>query len=66
MLVVTFAVGAAVLGATQGLSLETWLICLITSAIATGLEALSKLGVDNLTVPLGAAATAYGLSQLWS
>lgn len=34
------------------------------SAIATGLEAFSKYGLDNLTVPLGAAGLCYGLVHL--
>lgn len=39
-------------------------IALVVGIAATGLEAFSKLGVDNLTVPLGSAAVAFGLSQL--
>ena len=34
------------------------------SAIATGLEAFSKYGLDNLTVPIGSAGLCYGLVHL--
>ncbi|MEB3294515.1 MAG: SEC59/DGK1/VTE5 family protein [Synechococcales bacterium] len=44
---------------------EVGLTALAVSILATVLEAFSKLGIDNLTVPLGSAAIAYLLSQLW-
>jgi phytol kinase len=31
--------------------------------VATGLEAFSWFGIDNLTVPLGSAAVAFFLNQ---
>ena len=40
------------------------LLALISGAIATGLEAFSKYGLDNLTVPLGTAGLCYSL-VLW-
>jgi phytol kinase len=39
-------------------------IAATVAVIATGLEAFSKYGVDNLTVPLGSAFLFYGLVQL--
>lgn len=38
-------------------------IAISTALIATGLEAFSRLGVDNLTVPVGSAITAFLLCQ---
>jgi phytol kinase len=38
-------------------------IAAAVAVIATGLEAFSKYGVDNLTVPLGSAFLFYGLTQ---
>ena len=40
-------------------------IVVAVSAIATGLEAFSKYGLDNLTVPIGSATLCYSLVQ-WS
>jgi phytol kinase len=36
---------------------------LLVSIFATILEAFSKLGIDNLTVPLGSAALAFFLDR---
>ncbi len=38
-------------------------IAISTALIATGLEAFSRLGVDNLTVPVGSAIAAFLLCQ---
>ena len=43
---------------------QTWLLSLVVAFVATGLEAFSKLGIDNLTVPLGSAAVAFALMQM--
>lgn len=40
------------------------LISLVVALVATLLEAFSKLGIDNLTVPLGSAGIAFWLSQM--
>ncbi|MBT9311818.1 diacylglycerol/polyprenol kinase family protein [Leptothoe kymatousa] len=53
-----------VLGTIQGLSLQLLLVAIGVAIAATILEAVSKYGVDNLTVPIGSAATALALSQL--
>ncbi len=63
MLLVSWAVGLAILLPVQGVSWQNWAIAGMVAAIATGLEAFSRWGVDNLTVPLGSAATAFLLSQ---
>jgi phytol kinase len=45
-------VTAAILLVTTGNSWQTWTITIVVASIATLAEAFSKLGVDNLTVPL--------------
>lgn len=57
--------GCAVLTVTQDFVAVSFAIALITALFATLLEAFSKLGIDNLTVPLGSAFLAYGLSLWW-
>lgn len=65
----TMAVASAlvvlmVLGGLQGV---TWSLAGTAVGVAiasTILEAVSKYGIDNLTVPVGAAATALGLTWL--
>jgi phytol kinase len=42
---------------------QIWLCAAIVGIAAAGLESFSKLGVDNLTVPIGSAAIAYGLIE---
>lgn len=61
---VSFVVCAAVLLGTQGAGWETWVVAAAVAIAATLLEAVSKLGIDNLTVPLGTAALAFWLGQL--
>ena len=51
---------------TQGNIWQTWIVSLIVACIATILETFSYLGIDNLTVPIGSAASAYILMQLLS
>lgn len=51
---------------TQGNIWQTWIVSLIVSLIATILETFSYLGIDNLTVPIGSAASAYIFMQLLS
>lgn len=55
MALVSYIVTCSVLLLTQGNSWEIWLISLIVAIAASALEAVSKLGLDNLTVPLGSA-----------
>lgn len=65
MLLMSWAVSSLILASVYGMVWQTWLIALGVAAVATGLEAFSKLGIDNLTVPLGSAGFAFWLSQLW-
>ncbi|MEA5619807.1 SEC59/DGK1/VTE5 family protein [Cronbergia sp. UHCC 0137] len=64
MAVVSYFVSSVILFATQGNIWEVWVVSLTIALIATTLEAFSFLGIDNLTVPLGSAASAYMLIQL--
>ena len=63
MAVTSYIVSSLVLLTVQGSSWQTWLIPVAISLIATTLEAFSKLGIDNLTVPLGSAAIAFLLNE---
>lgn len=65
MLLSSFICSIGVLGSVYGWNVATVAIALLTALFATGLEAFSKLGIDNFTVPLGSALLAYGLSLWW-
>jgi len=64
MTVVSFIITNLILQTVQGNTWETWLISAVVAVVATGLEAISFLGIDNLTVPVGSAALAFALNQL--
>lgn len=64
MFFATAIVGVVILGCVHGLSVEVMGIAGAIALLSTFLEAFSKWGIDNLTVPLGSAAIAYGLSSL--
>jgi len=51
--------------ATRGISWQIWLVSALVSIIATLLESVSFWGIDNLTVPIGSAILAYGLTQIF-
>lgn len=59
MLLVSYAVSSGVLWLVQGDRWQTWVVALGVAIAATLLEAFSKYGVDNLTVPLGSAVLAF-------
>ncbi len=42
---------------------QCWLTAAVVALVATGLEAFSKYGIDNLTVPLVSASVGFGLMQ---
>jgi phytol kinase len=63
---ISFLVTFAILSSVSGMSVQIVLIALGVALSATVLESFSKLGVDNLTVPIGSAAIAYYLSQVFS
>ena len=64
MAIASFIVSSSILVSVQGNSWQSWIISLAVALWATGLEAFSKFGIDNLTVPLGSAAVAFYLSTL--
>lgn len=63
MAVATFIVTSTILGAVEGINWQIGLISLIVALFATSLEALSKLGIDNLTVPLFSALCCFVCRQ---
>ena len=60
---VSYAVSSLILVSAEGNTWPVWAISLMVAVVATGLEAFSKFGIDNLTVPLGSAAIAFMLTQ---
>jgi phytol kinase len=64
MALTSYAVSCLILLSVQGNVWQTWLVPVAIAIVATALESFSKLGIDNLTVPLGSAALAYYLSLL--
>lgn len=63
MVVTSFVVSSLIFWATQGNVWQTWVVSLAIAFVATSLEAFSKFGIDNLTVPLGSAALGFFLMQ---
>ncbi|MFN6566664.1 SEC59/DGK1/VTE5 family protein [Dendronalium sp. ChiSLP03b] len=66
MTIVSYMVSSLILLSVEGNVWQTWVVSLAIALVATGLEAVSFLGIDNLTVPLGSAALAFALIQLLS
>lgn len=66
MTLVSYLVSSLILLSVEGNVWQTWVVSLAIALVATGLEAVSLWGVDNLTVPLGSAAVAFTLIQLLS
>ncbi|OKH21946.1 phosphatidate cytidylyltransferase [Chroogloeocystis siderophila 5.2 s.c.1] len=64
MAAVSYVVSSLIFLGVQGNIWQTWLISLAVALVATSLEAFSKFGIDNLTVPLGSAVIAFALTQL--
>lgn len=64
MALTSYVVSSLILLSVQGNVWQTWLVPVAIALFATCLEAFSKLGIDNLTVPLGSAALGFFLSQL--
>ena len=65
MALTSYIVSSVILLVVQGNVWQTWLVPVAIALFATGLEAFSKLGIDNLTVPLGSAALGFYLNQLF-
>jgi phytol kinase len=64
MLFVSWVVSGLILLSVYGPSWKIGLMALGIATVAAGLEAFSKLGIDNLTVPLGSAGIAFLLCQM--
>ncbi|MEL6351208.1 MAG: diacylglycerol/polyprenol kinase family protein [Cyanobacteria bacterium J06627_28] len=64
MCLVSYVVCATILVLVQGPTLSAWLVSGIVAVLATALEAVSKYGIDNLSVPVGAAAAGFWLTHL--
>lgn len=64
MALVSFVVSSLTLLIAQGNIWQTWFVALVVALVATLLEAFSKYGIDNLTVPLGGAIAAFLLNRL--
>lgn len=65
MLSISAIISGAILLSVYGHSWQIWPIAFLIAAVATLLESFSKLGIDNLTVPLGSAGIGFLLAQLW-
>lgn len=63
MAIVSFLVSSLILLSVQGAIWQTWVVALAVAVAATTLEAFSKFGIDNLTVPIGSAAVAFLLNH---
>ncbi|TAE58630.1 MAG: phosphatidate cytidylyltransferase [Nostocales cyanobacterium] len=62
--ITSFLICALILLSTLGNNWQIWLISILVAILATILETISILGVDNLTVPIGSAVLAYSLVQI--
>lgn len=65
MAFISFLVCAIILITTHGNQWEIWLTSAVVGIVAAGLEAFSKFGIDNLTVPICTAAIAFYSTQFW-
>ncbi len=59
MTATSYIVTSLILWLVRGSSWQTWFTALIVALVATALEAVSKFGIDNLTVPLGSAILCF-------
>ncbi|WP_293142945.1 diacylglycerol/polyprenol kinase family protein [Okeania sp. SIO3I5] len=65
MCLVSYTVCSLILLGVQGNIWQTWVVAIPVAFAATGLETLSKVGLDNLTVPLGSATLCFVLNQFF-
>jgi phytol kinase len=63
MMVMSFLVTSTILFISVGYQWQIWLIAFLVAILATALESYSKLGVDNLTVPVGSAIICFYLTD---
>lgn len=66
MTLVSFLVTSLILLAVQGNIWQIYVVSIAVALVATALESFSKLGVDNLTVPVGSAALSFLLMEILS
>ncbi len=59
MALVSFFISSCILLSVEGNLWLIWVVSLAIALVATSLEAISFLGIDNLTVPLGSATVAF-------
>lgn len=59
----SYIVSSSILFSVQGHSWQTWCVPVVIALSATALEAFSKWGIDNLTVPLGSALVGFLCNQ---
>jgi phytol kinase len=64
MAIASTLVCSIILSITYGFSWTTMLIAILVALVATGLESFSKLGIDNLTVPLSSGFLSFFFLQL--
>lgn len=62
---VSFLIIYSILSMTQGQGLATAGIAIAISILVSSLEAFSKWGIDNLTVPLASATLCFIVSEFW-
>ncbi|TVP59684.1 MAG: phosphatidate cytidylyltransferase [Nodularia sp. (in: Bacteria)] len=65
MTLVSFLISSLILLSVEGNLWQTWVVSLAIAFTATSLEAISFLGIDNLTVPLGSAGLAFLLIDIF-
>ncbi|WP_227789075.1 MULTISPECIES: diacylglycerol/polyprenol kinase family protein [unclassified Nodularia (in: cyanobacteria)] len=65
MALVSYLISSLILLSVEGNIWQTWVISLAIAFAATSLEAISFLGIDNLTVPLGSAGLAFVLIDIF-
>lgn len=65
MVGVSFLIIYALLWIVQGNVMATWVCAIALSIIVSTLEAFSKWGIDNLTVPIASAAMCFVLNEFW-
>jgi phytol kinase len=64
MALVSYLVSSLILLSVEGNVWQAWVVSLAIALAATTLEAISFLGIDNLTVPLCSAALAFMLTEI--
>ena len=65
MAIATFIVTNTILLVIEGNHWQIWLTSLIVAIVATSLEAFSKLGIDNFTVPIASAVFCFLCGQMF-